>query len=131
MKAYYFLIAGCLLAFASCHNRNYYRHHDNNISISVEESDDEYQMIAFFDEDKTKQVQSRIDEYTGHNGIFRSGNVEIDATTTLEDNVRVYIRSRPGRLKIKFDKEDNSEAACEKVKEMCEEIKEYLTNGQP
>ena len=127
MKIRFLIIAGgifLLTVLNSCFN-----YHGNDVSISIKESEEEYQLSAYFDESKTRTVQNYIDEYTGTNGIFRSGNVEIDVTTTLEDNIRVYIKSRPGRLKIKFDKEGNSEASYEKVKDMCEGIKEILAKN--
>jgi hypothetical protein len=127
MKVRFLLVAVVLffaVVFSSCH-----RHH-HDVSVSIQESEEEYRLSASFDESKTRQVQNYIDEYTGNNGIFRSGgNVEIDATTTLEDNIRVYIKSHPGRLKIKFDKADNDEAAYEKVKDMCEGIKALLAKN--
>ena len=127
MKIRFLLVAGVLFflsVFSSC-----YHHHHHDVSISIRESEREYQLSASFDESRTRQVQNYIDEYTGSNGIFRSGNVEIDATTTLEDNIRVYIKSHPGHLKIKFDKADNDEASYEKVKDMCEGIKELLAKN--
>ena len=129
MKIKFLLPAGCLFllfGFSACHV-----HHGNNhdLSVSVKESDDEYQFTASFDEDKTRKVQNFISGYTGENGLFKNGgNVEIDANTTLDDNAQIYIRCHPGRLKIKFDRDDNSAISYEHAKEMCEGIKDILAN---
>lgn len=128
MKIRFLLVAGVLFfisILSSCH-----WHHNHDVSISINDDEDIYQLSARFDDSKTKAVLHFIDKYAGSNEIFKSGgNVEIDATTTLEDNIRIYIRSYPGRLKIKFNKEENSEESYEHVKDMCEGIKELLAKN--
>jgi len=122
-----FFAAGLLLitVLSSCHDDSYYR--DGNISISVQEDDEEYRMNAKYDEDKTMAVDDYIKTCTGSAGRYRyDGHGNFDATLTLDDNSRVYIKSREGRLKIKFNKEENSEEAYEKIRDMCDGIKEIL-----
>jgi hypothetical protein len=122
-----FFAAGLLLitVLSSCHDDSYYR--DGNISISVQEDDEEYRMNAKYDEDKTMAVDDYIKTCTGSAGRYRyGGHGNFDATLTLDDNSRVYIKSREGRLKIKFNKEENSEEAYEKIRDMCDGIKEIL-----
>jgi hypothetical protein len=132
MKARYFLIAVSmflLISFSSCYNR--YHYNGDDVSVTVNESDDEYKMSASFDEDKTRMVQNYISDRTGNNGIFRSGgNIQMDATTTLDDNIKLHIKFHPGRLKIDFDKTENSPEAYEEVKDICEGIKDLLTKDQ-
>jgi len=132
MKARYLLIAVCIFflsGFSACYNS--YRINDGDVSISIKESEDEYRMSASFDEDKTRMVQNYIRDYTGENGLFTSGgNVIMDATTTYDDDITIDLKFRPGRLKIALDKDQNSEEACQQVKEMCEGIKELLADNK-
>jgi len=125
-----FFAAGLLLVtvLSSCHDDSYYR--DGNVSISVQEDDEEYRMNAKYDEDKTMAVDNYIKSCTGSDGHYRyGGHGNFDATLTLDDNSRVYIKSREGRLKIKFNKEENSEEAYERIRDMCDGIKEILANN--
>jgi hypothetical protein len=115
-----------LVGLSACH---VHRGNNHDLSVSVKESEDEYQFTASFDEDKTRKVQNFISNYTGEDGLFKNGgHVEIDANTTLDDNAQIYIRCHPGRLKIKFDRDDNSAISYEHAKEMCEGIKDILAN---
>lgn len=128
MKNKFFLIAGCVFLMSllsSCFN-----HHGNDVAISIREDEDEYRLTARFDDGKTRTVQNYIKDYTASNNIFKhAGHGEIDATVTLDDNTRFYIKSQEGRLKIKLNKEENSEESCERIKEMCEGVKELLAEN--
>jgi hypothetical protein len=120
-KVFILVAAGIFLAniFSSCFN-----YHDNDISVSIQEDEEEYKLSAHFEDRKTRAVQNFIKGYTASAVNFKSmGNNYVDATVTLDDNTRFYIKSYEGRLKIKFDKEQNSEASYEKIKEMCEGVK--------
>jgi hypothetical protein len=126
-KVLILVAAGVFLAniFSSCFN-----YHDNDVSISIQEDEEEYKLSAHFEDRKTKAVQNFIKEYTASTINFKSSNNNyIDATVTLDDNTRFYIKSKEGLLKIKFDKEENSEASYEKVKEMCEGVKDLLAEN--
>ncbi|MBS1509307.1 MAG: hypothetical protein JST86_00585 [Bacteroidetes bacterium] len=123
-------LVAVIVIMVSCHTVFDRFANHNGLSISVNESAHSYQLFAKFNRKRTKDVLQYIDEYAGNNSIFHSGNVEIDACTYLEDQTRVYIYSHPGSLKIKFDKDENSEESYEKVKEMCEGIKDVLSQNQ-
>ena len=114
-----------LTTLSSC-----FRHSKNDISISVKETSDVYQLSAYFDKARKKEVQYYIGKCMGDNNFFRSGNVEIDANTTLDDHTHFYIRSIGGELKIKLNKEDNSWESYTRVKRMCEGLKNVLTNNR-
>ena len=128
MKIFLILVAaGVFLAniFSSCFN-----YHDNDVSVSIQEDEEEYKLSAHFEDRKTRAVQNFIKEYTASTVNFKSkGNNYVDATVTLDDNTKFYIKSKEGLLKIKFDKEQNSEESYEKVKEMCEGVKELLAEN--
>jgi hypothetical protein len=126
-KVLILVAAGVFLAnfFSSCFN-----YHDNDVSISIQEDEEEYKLSAHFEDRKTRAVQNFIKEYTASTVNFKSkGNNYVDATVTLDDNTKFYIKSYEGRLKIKFDKEQNSEESYEKIKEMCEGVKDLLAEN--
>jgi len=129
MKTRFLFVAVALFlgtVFSSCHDDSYYR--DGNISISVQEDDEEYRMNAKYDEDKTMAVDNYIKSCTGSDCRY-NGHGDFNATLVLDDNSHVYIRSKEGRLKIKFNKEENSEEAYEKIRDMCEGIKDLLAEN--
>ncbi|MGG9963910.1 hypothetical protein [Ferruginibacter sp. SUN106] len=129
MKVRFLLMAGALflgIVFSSCH---WHRHY-HDVSVSINDDEDIYQLTARFDDNKTRAIENYIHEYTDGDNIFqRGGHGNMDATLILDDESRVYIKSREGCLKIKFNKEENSEEAYERVKDMCEGIKEILAKN--
>lgn len=126
-KAFILIAAGLFFVniFSSCFN---YR--DNDVSISIQEDEEQYRLSARFEDRKTRAVQNYISRYTASTVNFKSRrNKYVDATVTLDDNTRFYIKSKQGLLKIKLDKEENSAESCEKIKKMCEGVKELLAEN--
>lgn len=121
MKKRNLLYAGLILAItvtlSSCF-------HDHDISISVNDDDDVYRMRASYDEDQARAVQRIINSHLCGSISFHHGYVDTDAR--LNDGTSVYIKARPGRLKINFDRSENTEENFEKLEQMCEEIKDVL-----
>ena len=130
MKIRFFWIAGGLFllsVLSSCH----WHHHYHDVSISINDDEDIYQLSARYDESKTHKVENYLRECTKSiDGRFVYGNHDyIDANLILDDDTRVYVKSHEGRLKIRFNKEENSAEAYERVKDMCEGIKELLAKN--
>jgi hypothetical protein len=100
---------------------------DNNISIRVKETEDIYQLNAYYHRNQTARLQRHIDARLHTNHIFK--NSKMDATVTLDDRTSFYIRSSPGRLLIKLDKNANDAAACIRIKELAEDIKHTLADN--
>jgi hypothetical protein len=101
--------------------------HDHSISISVNDDEDIYKMKASFDENQTRAVQRIINEHLREHISLSTIHGFIDTDVTLDDGASCHIKSRPGSLRINFDKSENTEENCERLKEMCEEIKDELT----
>ena len=130
MKTRFFWIAGGLFllsVFSSCH---WHRHY-HDVSISINDDEDIYQLSARFDERKTHDIEMYLKECAKSiDGRYVSGGHDyIDANLILDDDTRVYVKSHDGRLKIKFNKENNSAASYERVKDMCEGIKQLLAKN--
>jgi len=101
-------------------------HHDGNTSISISESKDVYSMWAHYSKDKTKEIQRYIDKQVGRSNNISFVNTEMDATITLDDATKFYIKLFPGNLKIKLDKIQNSYQSYAEIKEMCMGIKAII-----
>jgi len=99
---------------------------DNDTSISISETKTVYKMSAHFSRNKTKAVHEYIDRQTGKANNISFLNSEADATVMLHDKTSFYLKSLPGELEIKLDKQDNSYESFARVKEMCEGIKKVI-----
>jgi hypothetical protein len=113
------LIALSLSIYFSC--SHFHNRHDINISVS--ESSYSYRLTAYFNKTGNKKVQRYINDCIKPNEF--EGNY-IDVNTILDDKTSFYIKSVPGKLFIKLDKRENSEASYRRIKKMCEGIKEVL-----
>jgi hypothetical protein len=103
--------------------------HDHNISISISDDEDEYEMDASYKRNQTHAVQVYLDEHLVNNSIISFRNEDMDEEVTLDDKTAFYIKSNPGELRIKIDKNKNSEESCEKVRQICEDLKDILADN--
>ena len=95
------------------------------ISVQVKESDDTYRFLASYDRYKTGRVHRFLRDEL-HNDLFRKERV--DTWLTLEDNARLYIRTKPGKLLLQLNKHENDFDAYFHVKQISEGIKYRLTH---
>lgn len=109
------LISICI----SCHGL----HGSDNICITVSENDEVYEMSSYFNKDKTRKVQRYITEQVGKENRVSFVNRKIDAVLMMNNHTTFHIKSEPGELEIKLDKDANSEEGYAQVKELCEGLK--------
>lgn len=112
------ILSAAILLLSSCH-----KHRHNNTSISINESGSIFQMSASFNPSKTNKLQHVINNRLSESTDISFVNTEMDATLTLDDETKFYVRSYPGYLKIKFNKNQNSVESYERIKGLCEGIK--------
>lgn len=85
-------------------------------------------MKASYERKKTFKIQEFLDSRLEHNGTsFR--NTKTNTRITLDDGTTFYMKSYPGKLKIEFNKTENSEEAYYKIKGICEDIKSLLAEN--
>ena len=87
-------------------------------------------MTASYEKKKAHRVQQFLNRCLEHNNYTSFGNTRVDATITLDDRTTFYMRSFPGKLKIKLDKTENSEESYYKMKDICEDIKNILAENK-
>ena len=124
MKKLIPLIALVCLAAASCW------HHDHDLSITYNDADNYYSMKANFSKAKTRLVERYMDRMLGDATSMSFVNTRIDGTFALDDHTVFYLKKYPGYIKIKLDKRQNSEKACERIRAMCEGIKDILIDKE-
>jgi hypothetical protein len=111
----------CLATLPSC-----VHHNNHSLKISVEESTGTYTFYASFPEDKTGKIHRLINNSMSPNGLFASVNDYMDVTTTLQDKTTFAVKASPGIIRIKVDREGNSPASYNRIKDMCAAIKRSL-----
>lgn len=104
--------------------------HDHDISISVNDDEEVYKMRASFNEDRTRTVERIINAHLNQHPSLSFKRGFVDTVLTLDDGTRFHIKARPGKLRINFDKTEISAEGCERLKEICEEIKEALAEEE-
>lgn len=133
MKTSFFLTAFCLISLSAFLLYSKFEINNNDISISISNTDDTYQFNASFNKGNTIKVLRYINKALQSGGSLKRDNAyfdestsSIDGTTTLADKSTFYIKESPGSLKIEFDKRKNSGASLIRIKNMCDGIKNVL-----
>lgn len=98
-------------------------HHSHNMSLQIKENSRRLQINARYNPSREFEVQRYLDTKL-KTDIFR--NSHLDATVTLEDDMTVYVKNSPGRLVIRLNRDDNSEDAYWKLKDLVDGLKENL-----
>jgi hypothetical protein len=117
------IVIGGLFSLAFHSMRWGWRH---NTEISISESDNYYQLHAYFNRNKTKRLQRFMDAQLHQRHTFV--NSRIDGSITLDDKTNFYIKTSPGVLFIKLNKGTNDFDSYYRVKQMGEGIKRTLAN---
>ncbi len=127
MKKIILFIVLCLLVFTGFITYIMYKfEYSNNISINVSDSDDTYRISAKYSPRQSARIQRFLcDEL--HSEVFKERRA-INYLVLGERN-RVYIKTSPGRVYLKVDKNENDEETIVKMKEIAEGIKHRLTEN--
>jgi hypothetical protein len=123
MKKLVPLFALACITIISCH-------HDRDIHITTNDGDNDFYMNAHFSKHKTRAIERYMDRVLGRQRNMSFINSRIDGTIALDDHTIFYIEKHPGHIKIKLDKDKNSEESYEEIRDMCEGMKEMLTREQ-
>jgi uncharacterized protein YxeA len=100
---------------------------NTNISINVNDSDEQYKVEASYGKAQSRKVLSYIDAHLSKSKQFR--HARMDGDIVLDDHTKLYIKTSPGNLMIKVNKSDNDSASVERIKELTEGIKLRLTEN--
>lgn len=98
-----------------------------NVSIGFRESNGSYRLIASYERYKTRKLEKYIDAQL-HTHYFTHKN-RVDGMITLDDHTSIYLRTAPGKLYIKLDKQENDLYSYARVKKLGEGIKRKLTEN--
>ena len=86
-------------------------------------------MDASYRKTQTHKVRAYLNEHLLNKSVVSFKNKSMDEEITLDDNTTFYINSYPGELRIKIDKTENSDESFEKVRQVCEDLKDILADN--
>jgi len=114
------ILLGCLI---SCSGPK------SDTSITIKESENIYSLVAYFPVEQTARIKRYINSCISESEFFTPGNDPVDITADLKDNTRFRIKSKNGKLLIELKKSENTEASLQRIKKMCEGIKQVLAES--
>ena len=107
MKKIFLLLICCVLFIACFFSFVLHRMHTHNTTISVRENADSYQFYASYNRNKMLRLQKYMDDRFNLHHFLK--NNRMHEKITLNDQTSFYIRTSPGILYIKLDKNGRSE----------------------
>jgi hypothetical protein len=122
-----YVVAICLfiMLLSGCIHYETDRVRHGRVSVTVKESDHQLRVDAKFKraqtDDVAKIIKEELDNYT-----YDEDNQS--TTFTIRDDDKLFVRLRKGRLRIRFDKDENDEAAYDRVKRIADQVKIILTS---
>ena len=120
MKKIYFIMALAIVAVSSC------RFGGGSQSVSIRNNDRGYNFQASYPEEKAAKVVAYIEKTLKDDRIFEHVNSKKDADILLGDGAKFHLTAYPGFVEIDFKKNNNSSSSYEKLKELCQGIKDTL-----
>ncbi len=132
MKKIFLFLLICLVVVACFVSYTFHRvlhfNNDHDVSIKIKETGSMYQLYASYQRNKTYRVQRFMDAQLHTHDLFR--NARMNAVVTLDDKTNFYIKTSPGSLYIKLNKDENNDEAYLRIKELGEQIKQKLANNE-
>lgn len=119
MKKAIFLVLISALVITSCFNKK-------NISVSFKENENKFEMNAVYRPARTQKIEHYMQSKMLTSTVFNKVESNTNAVLVEDGDARFYLQSSKGNLHIKLNKNENSEQSYNRVKEMCEEIKEII-----
>lgn len=124
-----YVVAICLfiMLLSGCIRYETDRVRHGRISVTVKESDHQLRVDARFRRSQTDEV-ARIIKDELDEALYNEDNRS--TTFTIRDDDKLFVRLKKGRLKIRFDKDENDQAAYDRVKRIADQVKIILTSDQ-
>ena len=83
-------------------------------------------MDAWFFENKMDDVEAYMNDRIGQRNNVSFSATHIDGRLTLNDKTTFLIKKFPGHIEIRLDKAENTSGSYQRVKSLCEGIKDVL-----
>ena len=104
-------------------------HFRNGISIYTSENKHELSLTARYPRKEAKEVHEFIRQHFSLSDLTEMGSVEIKNYQTPDRFINCSIKSRDGFIRIKMNKDINSQAALDRLREAAEKLKGVLVGA--
>jgi len=98
-----------------------------NQSISIKNNDAGYNFEASYPKGKTEKVVAYIEKTLNDDQFFTAPSDLKNMDVVLSDSTRFYLKAEPGFIVIDFKKQKNSFTSYKKMEELCQGLKELLS----
>jgi hypothetical protein len=95
-------------------------------AFAVMEDDVAYEISASYNRSKISSVQKVMNENVLPTTVFTSDSDNFSKLITLNDDTQFEVKTSPGNLLIKLDKNANSNSSLERIRALMSKIKEVL-----
>ncbi|MCE7038810.1 hypothetical protein [Dyadobacter sp. CY312] len=101
---------------------------NKDLKVSVKDSDTEFIFTAHYDRKKTVEVQQYVNKMLKPNRIFADHEEDAEKDIKLANGTTFHVESTPGDMLVKFNKQDNNNAAYQEMRELCQGIREIVVD---
>jgi hypothetical protein len=101
---------------------------DNDISVNISETEEELTLSAAFPRKDSELVHKYLKAQLKMTDLTDLKYLEVKRYQTPNEKMRFHIKSRPGHVKIVFNKTENTFRSYRKLKETCEGLKQLLAH---
>lgn len=116
-----------IIASSAVYLREYY---SQDINISVNDDNDEFQIVAKYPRNKIGTLYHYLALQINISDLKDFNSVVIKKYQMPDEKMTIYLKSKPGYLKIVLDKHQNSKEAYLKLKNLSEGIKRVFIAEQ-
>lgn len=97
--------------------------------IAKSEINDSYTLCAIFDKDITGKVLASVNSHMIKNDCMFLKRTPLEKTILLNDKVTFHINLKPGELRIKFKKSNNTKGRYDILKSRCRDLEEKISEA--
>lgn len=119
------LVLASLIAFILCGCNN----NRNSISITTKDNNKYYQFKARFNQRKSEQIKQCLNKNLMQYSDISLDKNYINETIVLNNDTKFYLQTAPGKIKVEFNKYENSEASYNQIKKLCDDIKQQIQSN--
>lgn len=96
----------------------------SDTAITVKDNEEAYTFSAHYDKSRTAALQEYLTDALGPEAW--TSQVDINQTTTLPDQTTFHVETSAGQLAIEMDKSSNKPAAYQRLKKVCEGMRNVI-----
>ncbi len=117
----------CITATLFIFARQHFQRPVRSFSYSVTDSEKQFKIKADYPAANYDEVCAYLEDQLGPYTNLSFGNTEIDGQVVLDNRVSFYLVTAPGKLRITFNKRENSLRIYEQFRQMGNELRDVTS----